>query len=180
MKRSLLVLGILVIAVVLMAGCTVQPTTNNTSTPTPTPTPMANVTTSATTPMANVTPGNMTMNQTPMIAITQPANNATVTGPNVTVMVNVQNFSLVNKLGQANVAGQGHIHYFLDYPPITTPGKPAIPPNTTTVSWAATANTSYTFTNVSSGMHNVSVELVNNDHTSLQPPVTNTTTFTVT
>ena len=40
-------------------------------------------------------------------------------------------------------------------------------------------NTTYTFDNVTAGMHTISVELVNNDHTPLNPPVVQKITVTV-
>jgi hypothetical protein len=48
----------------------------------------------------------------------------------------------------------------------TTPGKPAL---TAAGTYYLTANTSYTWTNVTTGMHNLTAELVNNDHTPLVP-----------
>ena len=118
--------------------------------------------------------------QTPTLTITQPKDGATLTTDNVTVIVEVTDFNLVDKLGQSNVAGEGHIHYFLDYSAPTTPNQPAIPPSGISVDWTATPDTSYTFDNVSAGSHTVYVELVNNNHTPLQPPVTANVTFTVT
>ncbi len=113
----------------------------------------------------------------PSIEITSPANGATVPAGNVTISVRVSNFNLVEKLGQPNVSGEGHIHYFLDYPAPTEQGKAAIPPTGT--KWAATPATSYTFGNVGPGSHTIYVELVNNDHTPLNPPVVQSVTFTV-
>ncbi len=104
----------------------------------------------------------------PSLIITSPAEGATITGTSVTIDVNVQNFQLVANYGGANVAGQGHIHYFMDVKAPTTPGVPAIP---TTGQWINTINTSYTWTGVTPGLHNFSAELVNNDHTPLIPPV---------
>jgi hypothetical protein len=113
----------------------------------------------------------MTADLNPRIEIVQPRNGYILKTGDVTVTVQVTNFDLVNKLGQANAPGEGHIHYFMDVMPPTTPGQPAIPPSGSI--WAATPNTSYTFSNVSVGTHSFYVELVNNDHTPLQPPVTN-------
>jgi plastocyanin len=113
----------------------------------------------------------------PHVVITQPANGAVVPAGNVTVSVQVSNFNLADKLGQANVSHEGHIHYFLDVAPPTTQGQPAIPPSGSV--WKATPDTSYTFTDVTPGTHTISVELVNNDHTPLDPPVTASVTITV-
>ena len=104
----------------------------------------------------------------PTLTITSPANGASLPAGDITVSIQVNNFNVVDKQGQANVAGEGHIHYFLDVDAPTTPGQPAIPPTGT---WAHVATTSYTFTNVAAGAHTISVQLVNNDHTPLVPPV---------
>ena len=148
MKKNKLYFGKLLIAIAISASLLMASACSNKSTTTTT-----SVTTST---MA-----------APTIAITSPTSPVPVPG-NVTVTVQVTNFDLEEKQGQANVAGQGHIHYFMDITPPTTPGQPAIPANG---SWAHTAATSYTFNNVPSGQHTFSVELVNNDHTPLNPPV---------
>ena len=114
---------------------------------------------------------------TPQITITSPANNSSVAAGNVTVSVQVSNFNLVDKLSQTNVPGEGHIHYFKDVDPPTTPGQPAV---TAPGTYAATAATSYTWQDVAPGSHSFSVELVNNNHTPLVPPVVATVTVTVT
>jgi plastocyanin len=106
---------------------------------------------------------------TPMISISSPKNGADISGDSVTVMVNVSDFNLVNKLGKPNVAGEGHIHYFMDALIPTAPGKPAI---TAPGTFVPTINTSFVWKNVTPRMHNFSVELVNNDHTPLTPPIT--------
>lgn len=105
----------------------------------------------------------------PSVKIITPANRSTLPVGSVNVSVQVSNFNVVDKQGQAAVLGEGHIHYYLDVVPPTTPGQPAIPPSGSI--WTTTANTTYTFTNVPAGTHNISVELVNNDHTPLVPPV---------
>lgn len=104
----------------------------------------------------------------PQINIIEPKNGSEIAAGNVTVSVDVMNFNLANKLGMANVAGEGHIHYFVDAAAPIAQGKPAI---TKPGTYLPTANTSFTWTNVAAGMHNFSVELVNNDHTPLSPPV---------
>jgi plastocyanin len=114
--------------------------------------------------------------QTPQLIITQPQNGATLSEDNITITVQVSNFNLVNKLGQANVAGEGHIHYFLDVAPPTTPNKPA---TTAPGTFVATTEKTNTWTNVAAGMHNFSAELVNNDHTPLNPPIVSTIMVTV-
>lgn len=119
--------------------------------------------------------GNAT-GEAPQVEIVAPAEGATVAGPSVTVYVNVTNFQLVDALGAPNVPGQGHLHYFIDVEPPTTPGQPAV---TEPGTYVPTANTTHTWANVTPGMHTFSVELTNNNHTPLQPPVTRTVTVNV-
>lgn len=85
---------------------------------------------------------------------------------NVTVNLVVTNFNLVDKIGQANIPGEGHIAYYLDVTAPTTAGQPAL---TDTGTYAETNKTSYTWQNVAPGMHLLSVQLVNNDSTPLNP-----------
>ncbi len=113
---------------------------------------------------------------TPVLNIVDPKPGEALPAGSITVQTEVNNFNLVNKLGKANVAGEGHLHYFLDVAAPTTPGTPAIPAAGST--WAATNSTVYTFQNVTAGTHTISVELVNNDHTPLNPVVVQTITIT--
>jgi alcohol dehydrogenase (cytochrome c) len=131
-------------------------------------TPMTNVTTTfqnvTTTPITNVTTGqNM---GTPTLSIAWPKEGATVT--NGTVKVNVSYFTVIDKFGEKVVAGQGHIHYFMNVTPPTEQGKPATTANGT---WIQSSNFSYDWMNMTAGKHMLAVELVNNDHTPLNPPV---------
>ena len=87
---------------------------------------------------------------------------------NITVSAAVSNFRLTDKLGQPVVPGEGHIHYFLDVVPPVVPGQPA---TTTPGTFVPTVATSHTWNNITPGTHILSVELVNNDHTPLEPPV---------
>ena len=100
---------VIMAAAVLMSGCT---TTSTTGTPTPT---TVVATTSSTT-------------GTPTVMIASPMDGATVSAGNVTVNAMVSNFTVVDKQGQASVAGQGHLHFYMDVSPIpSTAGQPAIP-----------------------------------------------------
>lgn len=112
----------------------------------------------------------------PQIIIMEPKENAELSAGDVNVSVEVGNFSLVNKLGKVNAAGEGHIHYYMDAKVPTAPGKPALSAPGT---YAPTANTSHTWKNVAPGMHNLSVQLVNNDHTPLIPLVIEQVNVTV-
>jgi outer membrane protein assembly factor BamB len=105
----------------------------------------------------------------PSVSIMFPENRATLPPGDVIISVKVNDFNLMDKQGQANVAGEGHLHYFMDVDAPTGQGQPAIPPSGSV--WDHTIATTYTFKNVSTGTHTFSVELVNNDHTPLSTPV---------
>jgi len=162
---------------------TPTPTVNVTPTPTVnvTPTPTVNVTP---TPTVNVTPTptvNVTPPPTPAaeanVTIVEPMEGANVTAGNVTVSVDVANFTLVEPTGQPNAPGEGHLHYYLDAPVPTNESEPAIPP---TGGYVISTNLSHTWENVTAGEHNLSVQLVNNDHTPLIPLVFETVNVTAT
>ena len=110
----------------------------------------------------------ITADTQPRITITAPQNGKIQKAGSVTIKVNVSNFDLADKLGTANVSGQGHLHYFMDVKPPTTAGQPAV---TAAGTYAATAATSYTWDKVSTGIHTFYVELVNNNHTPLDNPI---------
>lgn len=114
----------------------------------------------------------------PSIGIAKPADGSTVPTGGVEVAADVSNFRLVNKLGDAAEVGEGHIHFYLDVSPLPTdPGKPAVTVDAST--YHATGETSYTWPGLSAGTHTFGAQLVNNDHTPLQPPATATVTVTV-
>jgi len=102
----------------------------------------------------------------PSIKITSPNDGTIIPAGDVKITIHVDDFTLKNELGAANVEGQGHVHYFMDVAVPTMPDKPAI---TAAGTYYPTANTSYIWTNVMPGAHNFTVELVNNDHTPLVP-----------
>ena len=111
----------------------------------------------------------------PTIKIISPAEDDTILAGSVEVVVEVTNFNITNKLGQPNIPGEGHIHYYLDVEPPITFGQPT---TSSLDTFAATTETSYTWEHVDCGPHTFSVQLVNNDHTPLEPPVTATITIT--
>ena len=143
---------------------------------TPTPTTTANVTPTTT---MNVTP-TPTVNVTPTakanVTITSPEEGASVAVGNVTVSVNLTDFTLVEPTGQPNAPGEGHLHYYLDAVVPTNASAPAIPE---TGGYVVSTNTSYTWENVTPGAHNLSVQVVNNDHTPIIPLVFDTVNVTV-
>ena len=90
--------------------------------------------------------------------------------------MNLTNFTLVEPTGQPNAPGEGHLHYYLDAPIPTNESAPATPE---TGGYVISTNTSYTWENVTPGEHNLSVQVVHNDHTPLIPLVYDTVNVTV-
>jgi hypothetical protein len=102
------------------------------------------------------------------VYITYPDFDGGVDAGNVTVTIQVRNFSLVNDVGRTVTPGEGHIICFKDVTPRTEPGLPAeTQPGTFQISY----QTSCTWYNVTPDTHTFSVELVNNDNTPLVPAV---------
>ena len=125
----------------------------------------------------NATPGdNLTPDAGANVTIASPEEGADVAAGNVTVSVNVTNLTLVEPTGQANAPGEGHLHYYLDAPVPTNESEPAIPE---TGGYVVSTNLSHTWENVTAGEHNLSVQVVNNDHTPLVPLVFGTVNVTV-
>ena len=110
--------------------------------------------------------------------ITSPKHGATVSGESVTVKVDVDNFDIVNKLGDKRKDGQGHIHFYLDVAQMpTTPGEDAIVEGEG--SYVATSSTSHTWKDLTAGQHTLGAQLVHNNHRPLEPAVTAQITITV-
>jgi hypothetical protein len=100
----------------------------------------------------------------PQLVVTSPTNGATIRGNTVTVSFRVTDLTIVptsvpvaeaGRHPEANRPGEGHLHFMLDLEPL--------------VVWERT--TPYTFTNVPPGEHELVVELTENDHGPLTPPV---------
>jgi hypothetical protein len=100
----------------------------------------------------------------PTLSVTSPTESATIQGNDLTVVFETSTINIVpstvsvadmGKRPEANRADQGHLHLALDALPLVIWYQPA----------------AYTFKNVPSGEHLLKVELVNNDHSSLTPPV---------
>ena len=111
----------------------------------------------------------------PSAKLVSPVDGADLPAGDLAITAEVNNFNLVDKQGQPNVAGEGHLHFYLDVDAPTTQGQPAIPAGGT---WAHVSGANYTFKNVAAGVHTISIELVNNDHTPLNPPVVQKITIT--
>ncbi len=99
----------------------------------------------------------------PSVTVLSPANGDTVTTSSVGVKVNVANFRLAgivaNRLNQQN---EGHIHFYLD-------GG----------SERMNSLESFAYIDVPDGHRTITVELRNNDHSPLIPPVSASVVFTV-
>jgi hypothetical protein len=104
----------------------------------------------------------------PVLSIARPVAGATLPSGSVTVTTDVLNFAVVDKQGQANAVGQGHVNFYLDMDAPATQGQSTVPASGT---FASVSGTTYTFKNVPAGTHTISAELVNNDQTPLNPPV---------
>lgn len=108
----------------------------------------------------------VTLDNNPRLKISSPSNGSIRKAGSITITASVSNFNVVDKQGQAKVAGEGHLHFYMDVQPPTDPTKPAIPASGV---WAHVSGTTYTFDNVPVGLHTFYVQLVNNDHTPLSP-----------
>lgn len=93
--------------------------------------------------------------------------------------ISVRSFDIVEKLGEAPEDGEGHVHFYIDVDDLPTePGEPAVTDDRRT--YHAAAQTSHRWQNVRAGTHTFAVQLVNNDHTPLDPPVTDEVEIRVT
>lgn len=96
---------------------------------------------------------------------------ATPAGHNVEVEAYPRSFRVVDKLGDEPASGEGHIHFYLDVEKIpTTAGRPAVTSDDS--SYHATATATHVWKDLEPGKYMFGVQLVNNDHTPLEPPVT--------
>jgi hypothetical protein len=100
----------------------------------------------------------------PGLTVSSPEDGETINDTSVTITFEATEFSIVpstvplDQAGQrpeANREGEGHVHFMLDLMPI--------------IVWESTEP--YTITDVPPGEHTLMVELVNNDHSPLSPPV---------
>ncbi len=102
--------------------------------------------------------------QSPTLRVTSPPSDAVINQADATIEFQVAGFAVVpttvplaeaGKRPDVNRPGEGHLHFMLDLQPV--------------IVWER--NAPYTLQNVSAGEHQLMVELVNNDHSSLSPPV---------
>jgi hypothetical protein len=102
------------------------------------------------------------------VFILLPEFDAGIPAGDVTVVVQITGFRLVDPNGRKNMSGEGHLIYYLDVVPPTNPLRPAF---TAPGTYASTPNTTYTWHHVTPDTHTFAVQLVNNDDTPLNPPV---------
>jgi len=97
---------------------------------------------------------------TPLLKVITPTEGQTLYENRVPILFSIENFQLTDyQTNQLPRVGQGHIHLWLDE---------ASP---TRESAVKLIKDDFTFSDVSYGDHNLRAELVNNDHSSLNPPV---------
>jgi hypothetical protein len=101
------------------------------------------------------------------VLIIDPAAESTISSDTITIRVFVERFGLVDKIGQQNSPGEGHVVYYIDVTPPMQQGESALSADG---SYAMSAETSHSWNNVQPGTHTFWVQLVNNDNTPLEPP----------
>lgn len=103
---------------------------------------------------------------TPQLKIITPSDGQTIYGDKIPVLFGVDNFQLTDFQKNPTAApGQGHIHLWLD------------DTNQTPETAVKVIDDNYTYSNVTYGDHTLHAELVNNDHTPLNPPQATTVQF---
>jgi hypothetical protein len=110
----------------------------------------------------------------PSIAITAPVDGEVLPGPDLTVQVTVSGFDLRPPLQETREPNAGHIEYFLDVPPTFDQPTPLGEPNI-----IHSGRFSETFAGVPPGEHTVSVCLAYDDHTCIDPSLTDSARVTV-
>jgi hypothetical protein len=109
------------------------------------------------------------------VTITTPADGATVTGPSVNVVLDINGMNIVPAAD--TTPGTGHHHLFLDddVSPMDQP-IPAVPGR---IVHLGTGAATYTFENVAAGPHRLIAVVADARHVPLNPPVMDTIRFTV-
>ena len=103
----------------------------------------------------------------PTLDVLTPSEGQTIYGDKVPVLLDAQNFEIVDFANNTKtVSGQGHVHLWLDDEQMTAQSA------------AKAIEDTFTFSDVPAGDHKLKAELVNNDHSSLKPPVVVEVNFT--
>ncbi len=111
----------------------------------------------------------------PTVKINTPSAGASFDPGNVTLSISVGNLTLVAG-EKPNTPGEGSVVYYLDVTIPTTPGKSAF---SSAGTYKETESTSNTWAGLAPGTHTLGVQLVQNDHTPFNPPVTATVSVTI-
>ena len=105
-------------------------------------------------------------NTTPTLIIVTPQEGQTIYGDRIPVLFSVENFEIADfQQYSTPKSGQGHIHLWLD------------DSNPTPQSATKIIKDTHTMSSVAYGQHTLKTELVANNHSSLNPPVTTTIKF---
>jgi hypothetical protein len=109
------------------------------------------------------------------VTILEPANGATVTGPNVTVRLSVTNVPIVPAGDMTPGTGHHHLYLDADLAPMDGP-VPTVPGSIVHMGNAASE---FIFENVPPGQHRLIAVVADGVHVPLNPPVMDTVVFTV-
>jgi hypothetical protein len=101
------------------------------------------------------------------VLIIDPAAESVTTANSITIKTFIERLNVVEKTGQQNKPGEGHIIYYMDVTPPMEQGKSALSDEGT---YAISTETAHTWNNLKPGTHTFWVQLVNNDNTPLEPP----------
>ena len=103
----------------------------------------------------------------PEVLLLSPAYGSELASGPITVKAYVESVKLVDKIGQSNVPGEGHLIYYLDASPPISIGITATP---TAGTFAMSTELSHTWDNVAAGEHILAIQVVNNDNTPMRAP----------
>jgi hypothetical protein len=159
-----ILLALTVLAMLSLPGHAAGNATAGNMTPSVMPNQIAtqNTTSASTQNMTNAT-----------VMITMPQNGSVLSGGNVTVTAGVQHFDIVPPTGP-NVKGSGHAVFLKDTKVPSASGQTVTASNKSLMFVPPIPGLAYTWMNVTPGNHSLSVVLVNNDNTTLNPPASNT------
>jgi hypothetical protein len=158
---------------------TTSPTTTTTESTTTTTTSPTTTTTEPTTTTATTTTTETTATTSPTTTTTEPlpGEGTPDAGKSVTIEVAVANFSMVSAVGATD--GDGYIVFYMDEVPAGFSEEVTVTETATEQSMVESIETSYTWENVTPGVHIFSVQLVDAEGNPLSPPVITALVITV-
>jgi hypothetical protein len=110
----------------------------------------------------------------PSVFVISPPFDGGIMAGNVTIVVEVTNFTLVSPGGK-NSAATGHLIYYQDVVPQVLEGVPAF---TRPGTYGVSSETTFGWEGITPGTHTFAVQLVNADNTPLNPMVVDATDVT--